>query len=37
MVCNAAGRTRGNGLMGVGMAKKKQPRIEAVWMNYQVG
>lgn len=37
VVCNAAGRTRGNGMMGAGNAKKKQPRIEAVWMNYEVG
>ena len=37
VVCSAAGRTKGNGLTGVGNAKKKQPRIEAVWMNYEVG
>ncbi len=35
-VCHAAGRTRLTGMKGKGSAKKKQPRIEAVWMNYSL-
>jgi len=33
--CHAIGRTRYTGILGEGSAKKKQPRIESVWRNYQ--
>ncbi len=31
--CNAAGRTRGSGLLGKGAAKRKVPRVEHLWRN----
>jgi len=33
--CFAVGKTRYTGILGEGNAKKKQPRIESVWRNYQ--
>ena len=32
--CHATGKTRLTGILGEGSAKKKQPRIESVWLNY---
>lgn len=33
VVCQAAGRTRANGLQGAGSAKAKQGRVEVIWRN----
>jgi len=35
-VCYAAGATRNSGLQGKGVKLLKQPRIESVWMNYEM-
>lgn len=32
-VCFAAGRTRANGILGVGAAKRLQPRTESLWIS----
>ena len=32
--CHAAGRIRGSGLRGEGMAKAKAPRFEVIWSNF---
>jgi DNA adenine methylase len=32
-VCFAAGRTRANGILGVGAAKRLQPRVESLWIS----
>lgn len=34
--CYAAGRTRGTGLLGEGAALRRQPRIESVYLNYDI-
>lgn len=34
--CHAVGRTRFTKILGEGSATKKQPRIEAVWFNYDI-
>lgn len=36
-VCHAVGRTRLTKILGSGSATKKQPRIESVWLNYDIG
>jgi DNA adenine methylase len=33
--CHAAGRTRHTGIFGEGSARKAQPRVESVWINYE--
>jgi len=33
VVCSAAGRTRGTGLLGEGAARAKQARTECIWLN----
>lgn len=35
--CSAAVRSKSSGLQGEGKAKEKQPRIEVVWYNYNIG
>ena len=35
-VCAAVGRTRGTNILGKGSATKKQPRVDCVWMNYDI-
>lgn len=34
-ICSASGRTRLNGMLGLGSAKLKQQRVEVVWFNYE--